>query len=124
VYFPPSFPRAAFNRAFAAPNGELGVLPSDAETFLDACDRDGVGVLGWELWLVDHRWGASTGLPVQSDGEWCGGIPLTTASVPAICGGEGDSCESRRQLAELPWREIEPLWLPFVRVNFTLQDRR
>jgi len=54
MMYPPSLPTAVKERAFVAANGELGVLPADAEAFLTACRRDGVAVLGWELWLADR----------------------------------------------------------------------
>jgi hypothetical protein len=54
MMFPPSLPDYVKARAFRATNGELGIMPGDAGAFLDACRSDGVEVLGWELWIVDH----------------------------------------------------------------------
>jgi hypothetical protein len=117
---PPSLPPDVVARSFVAPNGELGVLPADALAFLDACRADGVAVCGWELWIVDHAWGPGN-LPVAEAGAWCGGIPLRGGSVLAIVGGHGDADRSKEQLAAFDMSaEVEPQWLPHVRVNFTL----
>jgi hypothetical protein len=119
--YPPSLPEDVKARAFRAANGELGVLSDDAPSFLAACRSDGVDVLGWELWVVDHGWASDFSSPVPSKGVWCGGIPLVGHDVPAVWGGEGNADETERQLASLDLAaEVEPAWLPHVRVNFTL----
>lgn len=120
---PPSLPNEVKARAFRAGNGELGILPSDARTFLTACRSDGVGVFGWELWVVDHTWDAQTNGPVPAKGDWCGGIPVTKYDVPAVIGGEGDAEETERQLADLNlYEQVQPAWRHYVRVNFTLES--
>lgn len=120
--YPPSLPADVKARAFVATNGELGVIPNDAQLFLQSCRTDSVEVLGWELWLVDHTWG-SDNAPVASVGLWCGGIPCSDEVVPAVVGGTGDVEETERQLAAFDFdTEVQPKWLPHVRVNFTLNE--
>ena len=119
--YPPSLPDHVKARAFRSGNGELGILPADASVFLAACRSDGVEVLGWELWLVNHSWDFESNLPVPADGMRCGGIPVNDGDVPAVIGGEGDVGETERQLAGTDLEsEVQAAWLPHVRVNFTL----
>jgi hypothetical protein len=120
--YPPSLPEDVKSRAFRAANGEIGVRPADASSFLAACRSDGVEVLGWELWVVDHDWGNETNEePVAAKGSWCGGIPMQNHDVPAVVGGEGDVDETLRQLSSMDLTaEVKPRWLAHVRVNFTL----
>jgi len=119
--YPPSFDPFAKSRAFLATNGELGVRPDDIDAFIDACRRDGVAVLGWELWLVDHAWGNNFEGPVPAPGYWCGGIPTKSHDLPSVIGGDGDVDETERQLKAFGLEhEIKPEWLPHVRINFTL----
>lgn len=123
MMYPPSLPEEVKKRAFLAPNGELGLLPSDARSFLNACKRDQVEVLGWELWIADHEWDFDTNYPTPARGVWCGGIPIQGQSLPAVVHGEGDAEESAKQLAVLDFdAEIQPTWQPQVRVNFTLAE--
>lgn len=120
---PPSLPDAVRTRAFRASNGELGIFPADAPAFLDACRSDGVQVLGWELWIIDHDWGSETNAPAPISGSWCGGVPVQSHAIPAVVGGDGDVDETERQLTALDLdAEVLPAWLPYVRVNFTLGD--
>ncbi|MCE3288859.1 MAG: hypothetical protein K0R83_871 [Caulobacter sp.] len=119
---PPSLAEAVKARAFIATNGELGISLADVEAFLNACRADSAEMLGWELWIVDHAWGPDNGL-VRAPGLWCGGIPLRRHSIPAVVGGSGDLDQTAGQLASFDFRaEIQPGWLPYVRVNFTLGD--
>ena len=107
-------------RAFRAANGETGVRPEDAGDYLDACADLGVGVSGWELWLVDHT-NREDGAPTFLPGKWTGLIPARGAKTPVLIGGEGDADECRAQLAALDLDAIvEPRWRAFLRVNFTL----
>jgi hypothetical protein len=120
VLFPSSLPKPVIARAFRAVNGELGVLLADAPSFLDACRTSDVEVLGWELWIVDHRW-ALDNSPVPAAGDWCGGIPIIGEALPAVVGGEGDADEVERQLSAFDLAtNVAPAWVPFIRVNFTL----
>lgn len=122
MMYPPSLPTAVKDRAFVAANGELGVLPADAEAFLTACRQDGVAVLGWELWLADHACGSGV-TPVAAKGEWSGGLPTAGEGVPVIISGVGDVNQSGAQLASFDIDvEVSPEWAPYVRVNFTLED--
>lgn len=117
---PPSLSEDLKARSFRARNGELGVLPSDASLFLAACRADNVEVLGWELWIVDHRWAASNA-PEPAEGYWSGGIPTVTDALPVVFAGEGNVDELEQQLAALRLGdEIQPAWLPYIRVNFIL----
>jgi hypothetical protein len=121
MMYPPSLPADVKERAFHAANGELGILPDDAASFLASCRADGIEVLGWELWVVDHAWRSGTNGPVPAIGLWCGGIPVRAHDVPAVIGGEGNADETGHQLAAMDLRtEVHPEWLPHVRVNFTL----
>ena len=123
MMFPPSLDDAVRARAFRAPNGELGFVPSDTHAFLDACRRDGVGVLGWELWIIDHSWDSDANGPVPTPGAWCGGIPVKGESVPVAISSDGDADVAEQQLASMNLREeVMPDWLPYVRVNFTLEE--
>lgn len=123
MMYPPSLPGDVKARAFRASNGELGILPSDAAAFLAACRLDGVELLGWDLWVVDHDCDFEQKSPVPAQGVWCGGIPVQNADVLAFMGGEGDLEETERQLAATDLEtEVQPAWLPYVRVNFTLDD--
>ena len=110
---PPSLPSAVRDRAFCANNGELGILPSDAEAFVKACAADGVTVLGWELWIVDHRWDFSANAPAAAKGSWCGAIPVDGRMT--VFSGEG---------ALPPMDEIPPQWREHVRANFTITGPR
>jgi hypothetical protein len=121
--FPPSLPADVKGRAFRSGNGELGILPADAPAFLAACRSDGVEVLSWELWVADHIWDIENNVPVPSQGRWCGGIPVTDLDVLAVFAGDGDAEETQRQLAAIDLdAEVQPEWLPHVRVNFNLDD--
>ncbi len=120
---PPSLPKDVKDRAFRAHNGELGILLADISAFLDACRSDRVRVLGWELWVVDHRWDAETNWPVPEPGSWGGGIPVIDQEVPAVIGGDGDVDETGRQIASFDFKkEVRSDWLSHVRVNFSLDD--
>ena len=122
MMYPPSLLPDAKARAFVATNGELGVVPTDARTFLQSCRADSVEVLGWELWLVNHQWGPDNA-PVASVGLWCGGIPVCGEVTLAFVGGSGDVDETERQLAALDIdTEVQPECLPHIRINFTLGD--
>jgi hypothetical protein len=122
MMYPPSLADEVRNRSFQAHNGELGVPYADAVAFLRACRSSGVEVLGWELWIVDHHWGLAN-RPVPALGSWCGGIPLVGENLPSVVAGDGNAAECERQLAQFsPDTTVEPEWLSFVRVNFTLAD--
>lgn len=119
----PSLSELVVSRSFKAPNGELGLLPSDAATFLDACEADDVGVLGWEVWLANHEWDVQGSRPRPAQGEWCGLIPGRNPAEFSVLHGSGDLDEVRRQIAALDLGAlIEPRWLPHARLNFTLDD--
>jgi hypothetical protein len=108
---PPSLPRAVEKRSFRAKNGELGILPTDAQKFLKACEQDGIRVLGWELWIVDHRWDFKKNKPVSSPGDWCGGIPTKDGmSVMSGVGKLPDTTDLARKFSE------------HLRFNFTIDD--
>ena len=122
--YPSSLSSDVKKRAFVSSNGELGVCPNDVQPFLDACRRDHIEVLGWDLWIVDHAWATDGGPPVQADGLWCGGIPIRGDSSPTVIGGEGDADATERQLANFDLNdEVDLIWQPYLRVNFTLGDR-
>jgi hypothetical protein len=119
--YPPSLPVQVKARAFVAGNGELGVHPRDVPAFLAACRSDGFDLLGWELWIVRHRWDGSLGRPVPAAGAWCGVVPLKHGGAPAVVGGEGDQAEIERQLEAADFEaEVDAVWLPDLRVSFTL----
>ena len=108
---PPSLPRALEKRSFHAKNGQLGILPSDAPAFLKACEKDGIRVLGWELWIVDHRWDFNKNKPVSSPGDWCGGIP--TKDGMSVMSGIG----------KLPATDdLAKKFSDYLRFNFTIDD--
>jgi hypothetical protein len=108
---PPSLPRALAKRSFHAKSGAVAVLPSDAPAFLKACEKDGIRVLGWALWIVDHRWDLTKNKPVKSEGDWCGGIP--TKDGMGTMSGNG----------KLPAVEdIAKRYADYLRFNFTIDD--
>jgi hypothetical protein len=120
---PPSLDRSVKERAFCAPNGELGIHIGDADRFLAACRNDGVEVLGWELWVVDHAWGDEFDGPVSAPGSWCGGIPTRNENLPVVFSFGGDADDAERQLASIDLNaEVLPEWLPHIRINFTLAE--
>ena len=108
---PPSLPRALEKRSFRSKSGELGILPADCQKFLKACERDGIRVLGWELWIVDHRWDFKANRPVTSPGDWCGGIP--TKDGMSVMSGTG-------KLPQVD--DIAKKYASYLRFNFTLDD--
>jgi hypothetical protein len=112
VSFPPSLPRALEKRSFHAKNGGLGILPSDAPAFLKACDKDGIRVLGWELWIVDHRWDFDKNKPVRSVGDWCGGIPNKDGM--SVMHGAGQKLPATDGIARR--------FSDYLRFNFTIED--
>ena len=123
MFWPPSLDPVVRSRSFHASSGELGVLPEDATSFLAACRRDGVKVLGGELWVVDHAWDQHFTKPVPAPGLWCGGIPFKECHTPVVYGFDGDADEVESELASLDLSsEVLPEWLPHVRVNFTLSE--
>lgn len=108
---PPSLPRAVEKRSFRTKNGGLGLLPADAPKFLKACEKDGIRVLGWELWIVDHRWDFKANKPVSSPGDWCGGIPSKDGM--SVMSGTG-------KLPQLD--DIARKFADYLRFNFTIDD--
>jgi hypothetical protein len=121
--YPPSLALDILARSFRAINGELGLLPADVPAFLDACQADRVRVLGWDLWLVDHAFDAGTKSPKIAPGAWCGLIPLRADPLPAVVAGTGDLAQTRARIAELEFDiMIDPMWLPYIRVNIALDD--
>lgn len=121
MMYPPSLSEVVKRRAFRAGNGELGILPADAPAFLVACRSDDVKLLGWELWVVDHDcdFDAETVLPAP--GWWCGLIPVQSDVEPTVIAGDGgvDEAEEQLRALDLP-AEIQPAFLTFIRVNFTI----
>jgi hypothetical protein len=122
-------------RAFVAGNGELGIALRDIEAFLASCEGDGLAILGWEAWLVDHADGPKIG-PRRAVGEWTGLIPATTGTWPTVIGDETDGTRTdeswpefvrrsvlaaRAQISEVEWeKEVAAEWREFLRVNFTM----
>jgi hypothetical protein len=108
---PPSLPRAVQKRSFHAGNGRLGILPADAPAFIKACGKDGIRILGWELWIVDHRWDFKKNKPVSSPGDWCGGIP--TREGMSVMSGTGKLPETDA---------LARKYSDYLRFNFTIED--
>jgi hypothetical protein len=107
-------------RAFRADNGELAVMPGDAGAYLDACEKIGADVLGWDVWLVDHTFDDKGALTPRK-GAWCGMLPALRATTPVVIGGEGDAEETRAQISALDLDAIvAPQWRPFLRINVAL----
>lgn len=118
---PGSLPAEILARSFQASNGELGILPADADLYLAACEAGGVVVLGWELWIVDHRMGI-TSTPIPAIGQWTGGVPTRSKGV-VIFGGSGGIEQTRREIRALDLPHVvEARWLEYVRFNFTLDS--
>jgi hypothetical protein len=122
MMFPPSVSEHVKARAFRAHNGELGILPSDAAAFLQACRSDKVRVWGWELWIVDHQCNFFE-KPIPAIGSWCGIVPVPEGDVPVVITGAGDVDETERQIACFDFEaEVAEPWRHYVRVNFLLGD--
>ena len=123
MFYPPSLPLDVLARSFRAMNGELGLLPADVSAFLDACQTDGVRVLGWDLWLIDHAFDAGSKAPKMAKGSWCGLIPLRADPLPAVVAGTGDLARTRARIAELEFDLMfDAVWRPHIRVNIALED--
>ena len=117
--FPPSLEPAVLERAWSASNKELGICPDDVNAFLDACEQDGVPVLGWEMWVVKHA-SDLKGEVEQEAGSWAGLVPGTDG-LSGVWHGEGDAKATRAEISELRWRSEIPVELhPYIRFNFTL----
>lgn len=119
MLFPPSLSPEIRLRAFRAMNGELGIRAEDVGAFLDACDADGVEVLGWELWLADHAWVAPTRV-ASAPGSWSGGIPRLGGHPPSVRAGDGNSRAARAAIAALSFDWVDPASRPYLRFNFVL----
>ncbi|RPI77579.1 MAG: hypothetical protein EHM45_08510 [Desulfobacteraceae bacterium] len=133
--YPPSLDTDVLKRSFVASNGEVGVLPNDADSFLNACEHDDIALAGWELWVVGYAC-TPTGL-VEASGRWAGLIPLCNSEVPAVFHGETQSehgndwktyvCSSiveiKQQLSLLRLsEEVDAKYLSSIRINFTLEQ--
>lgn len=95
------------------------MLPQDANAFLDACERDRVAILGWELWLIEHQGDGRDGANGVT-GEWTGLIPATNGGT-CVWTGDGDAAATRQKIATLDWEKgIPPQLHPHIRFNFTL----
>lgn len=122
MMFPPSLDDAVKERAFFDAGGELGIKLADTALFLAACRNDGVEVLGWDLWVIDHSCGKRVAGPSYAPGCWCGEIPMRKGTI-AVVEGHGDADATEQQLADFDVNEeVKAIWLPFLRVNFTLAD--
>jgi hypothetical protein len=96
-----------------------------------------MAILGWELWLTDHR-ATTEGDPISSAGHWCGLIPLKEHAVPGVIGGNTESrqikeewdfyvkstiTDTGKQISGIPLeREISEKYLPYIRINFTVSE--
>lgn len=121
MYWPRFLPEHVLIGSFRARNGELGVLRSDVEAFLDACQADGIEVSGWEVWLADHAIAPDWKGPVPAAGSWCGLIPIQGRPGLSVLGGNGNRAQVRRQIAtDTMLDRIEPSWTEFVRINFSV----
>jgi hypothetical protein len=88
---------------------------------LAACRSDGAKVLGWELWVVDHDCDFAANLVIPAPGWWCALIPVQDDTERNVISGDGGVDEAEEQLALVDMNaEIQPAWLSFIRVNFTL----
>jgi hypothetical protein len=112
-------------RSFHCGDGEIGILAGDVSAFLDACERDGLALLGWDLWLVAPFPKPMAGLSVPMS-VILGVVPgfaLLAGGPPTVIHGTGDIAAIRRDLAAFaPERLIAAAWLPCIRINFTLAD--
>ncbi len=119
LYSPPSLDPDVIDRSWRASNGEMGIRPDDVNAFLDACERDLVPVLGWEMWLIDHQWDGRDGAETCS-GHWTGLIPAKTGGT-CVWYGDGDVTATRKDIATLKWEAAVPEDLhPRIRLNFAL----
>lgn len=115
---PPSLDPAVVDRAWKAANGELAFLATDVDLVLDACEHDGVAVLGWELWLLDH-WLDENNILLVRPGIWTGLIPDPHGAV-GVWASNADLHASREEIRRIDWRsQVAPELHPFVRYNFT-----
>jgi hypothetical protein len=136
--YPPSLDLQVVARSFIAGNGELGVLPQDVATFVEACRRDGFAVLGWEMWLADYRFWR--GGQVRATGSWDGLIPCKGDDSLSLVGGDVHGVpgepwapwapyvdrsveETLDQIGRFSISEVEDEYVSDVRYNFTLSRR-
>ena len=124
MLFPTSLSADILRRSFRAPNGELGILESDVQAFLTACEVEGIKIFGWELWIVDHVPSPCSDEPLPDSGAIWSLIPpwaLLQGNSPICFGGVGDLPQTSRECAHLKLEcEIKPQWLEHVRFNFAL----
>ena len=73
-------------------------------------------MLGWEAWIVNHRWDFDLRRPRPAYGSWCGLFPAPGHG--AVIGGSGDAQAVRGGLALFT---IDPDWREFVRFNITIE---
>jgi hypothetical protein len=121
MLFPPSLPEEVLARSFRSGNGELGLVPGDVPAFLDACERDGAQLLGWEFWIADHQPNDGFTRPEPAPGVWFGGIPMIDSPLPNIIQGDGNLADIRRELPMIRKHlaQVHPDWAAHVRINFT-----
>lgn len=123
MLFPSSLPPKVLARSFRDRDGEVGVQVEDAAAFLDACDKDQVEVLGWDLWLVDHSWDTAINGPrkVPVPGYWCELIPGVGNDLPGIYVGSGDADQCRADIAKIDFNsgDLTP-WRDYLRLRFAL----
>ena len=121
-------------RCFLAGDGEVGIPLVAVEVFLDSCEDDGLGVLGWELWLVDHAL-SPAGTLKPAPGQWVGSVPRHGDEGGVTIGGEvelrrdGESKQDfarrsvgvvRSQVGAFEPSEVPEAYRSALRVNFTL----
>lgn len=124
MLYPPSLSAEMLQRAFRAPNGELGLSRSDVQAFLAVCEADGTEVYGWELWIVDHVCQPDSDQPLPENGAIWGCVPAWASiqgDPSSFFGGDGNLQQTSLEIAHLRLEsQIKPRWLDHVRFNFTL----
>ena len=138
VDYPKDLDPRILENSFRAPNGELGIRATDVQAFLNACQQSRCAILGWEMWIVDHRMDPN-GEPLSRPGFWCGGIPQKDSAVPAVMGGETSDRKTSETWEDYvdgtirdTWSQIEediaddrvdPRYVPFLRFNLIVLEQ-
>ena len=143
--YPPSFDSDLLANSFHAGNGEIGILPANVQEFLEACERDAIAILGWELWISDYYDLVETHpIPTPRKGSWAGIIPTKKETIPGVLSAvfsydtkptspheswqeyvHRTIEETQQQISTVNIEEeIQEQYVPFIRFNFALIDEK
>jgi hypothetical protein len=113
------------SRAFRARNGELAWRSEDVVCAIDAIQKSGRAILGWEVWLVEgDRWtGLIPSVRAEPEGVWSFSTSPHVSDDNWITRCEKAAQEAKRQIATQPVEaESCPTVRNRLRFNFTYID--